>query len=215
MLTSDTLKKKVYYRILEGIIKKDYPVDYILKEKELAQQFEISRAPVREALIELCQENIVQSIPRAGYRIVRFTEKDIHEATELRLMLELPVLERIIPGIHEDTLRQLFTLVGETRYTEHGVRVDLETWWHNNIRFHLALNAAGGNSLLTDTLDRILHRQWRIVAQLFRNKAPEDYQNFEAGTHEALLNAIKNGGRKLAKKILSGDILSIRKICTY
>jgi DNA-binding GntR family transcriptional regulator len=215
MLAAHTLKKQAYHRILDGIIKKDYAVDYILKEKELAQQFEISRAPVREALIELCQENIVQSIPRAGYRIVQFTEKDIHEATELRLMLELPVLDRIVPGIDEDTFRRLLALVDETRYTKYGLRVNLETWWHNNIRFHLALNAAGRNSLLTDTLDRILHRQWRIVAQLFWNNAPEDYQNFEAGSHADLLNAIKTGGRKQAKKILSGDILSIRKICTY
>ncbi|MDR1905083.1 MAG: GntR family transcriptional regulator [Treponema sp.] len=215
MLTTDTLKKQVYHRILEGIIKKDYPMDYILKEKELAGQFEISRAPVREALIELCQENIVQSIPRAGYRIVRFTEKDIHEATELRIMLELPILDRIVSGVHEDTLRRLFSLVEESQYTKHGLRVNLETWWHNNIRFHLAVNAAGGNSLLTDTLDRVLRRQWRIVAQLFWNNAPEDYQNFESDTHEALLNAIKTGDRKRAKKILSDDILSIRKICTY
>jgi DNA-binding GntR family transcriptional regulator len=215
MLTTDTLKKQVYHRILEGIIKKNYPVDYILKEKELAEQFEISRAPVREALIELCQENILQSIPRAGYRIVRFTEKDIHEATEVRLILELPVLDRIVPGIDEDTCRQLFMLVDETRYAKHGLRVNLETWWHNNIRFHLALNATGGNSLLTDTLDCVLRRQWRIIAQLFWNNAPEDYQNFEADTHASLLNAIRTGDRRQAKKILSGDILSIRKICTY
>jgi DNA-binding GntR family transcriptional regulator len=209
-----TLKKQIYDRVLERIVNKDYPIDYILKEKELSKQFGVSKAPVREALIELCKEDIVRSIPRAGYRIVQFTEKDIHEATELRLLLELAALDRIIPA-RPETLRGLSVLVEESHSHQEDATVSLDVWWDNNIRFHVALNAAADNSLLTATLATVLQRLKRAVAQLFRNSPSENYRHFMPGTHGSLLQAIEKGDKKEAKKILSQDILSIRKQFTY
>jgi DNA-binding GntR family transcriptional regulator len=213
MLT-ETLKKQIYDRVLEKIVNKDYPVDYILKEKELSEQFGVSKAPVREALIELCKENIVKSMPRAGYRIVRFTEKDIHEATELRLLLELAALDRIIPA-RPGILQTLSCLVEESLGHQEDAAVSLDTWWDNNIRFHVALNAAADNSLLTATLEMVLQRLKRAVAQLFRNSPSENYRHFMPGTHGSLLRAVEEGDKREAKKILSRDILSLRKQFSY
>jgi DNA-binding GntR family transcriptional regulator len=213
-MVTETLKKQIYDRILEGIVNKNYPVDYILKEKELSEQFGVSKAPVREALIELCKENIVRSIPRAGYRIVRFTEKDIYEATELRLLLELPSLDRIIPA-RPDILQTLSSLVEESNRHHIDAAVSLDTWWDNNIRFHVALNTAADNTLLTATLETVLQRLKRAVAQLFGNGSSEAYRQFMPDTHGALLQAIEKGDKREAKKILSRDVLSIRKQFTY
>jgi DNA-binding GntR family transcriptional regulator len=213
-MVAETLKKQIYDRVLERIVNKDYPVDHILKEKELSEQFGVSKAPVREALIELSKENIVKSIPRAGYRIVRFTEKDIYEATELRLLLELPALDRIVP-VREDTLQTLSGLVEESNKHHADAAVSLDTWWDNNIRFHVALNAAADNTLLTATLETILQRLKRAVAQLFRNGSSEGYRHFMPDTHNSLLRAIEEGDKRKAKKILSRDVLSIRKEFTY
>jgi DNA-binding GntR family transcriptional regulator len=213
-MAAETLKKQIYDRVLERIVNRDYPLDYILKEKELSEQFGVSKAPVREALIELSKENIVRSIPRAGYRIVRFTEKDIYEATELRLLLELPALERIIPA-RTDTLQTLSGLVEESHNHQEDATVSLDTWWDNNIRFHVALNAVVGNTLLTATLETVLQRLKRAVAQLFGNGPSEGYRHFMPGTHGSLLQAIERGDKKEAKKILSRDVLSIRKQFTY
>jgi DNA-binding GntR family transcriptional regulator len=213
-MVTETLKKQIYDRVLERIVNRDYALDYILKEKELSEQFGVSKAPVREALIELSKENIVKSIPRAGYRIVRFTEKDIHEATELRLFLELPALDRIIPA-RQDTLQTLSLLVEESNKHHVDATVSLDTWWDNNIRFHVALNAAADNTLLTSTLEAVLQRLKRAVAQLFRNGPSENYRQFMPDTHSALLRAIEKGDKREAKKILSWDVLSIRKQFTY
>lgn len=213
-MVTETLKKQIYDRVLERIVNKDYPVDYILKEKELSEQFGVSKAPVREALIELCKENIVKSIPRAGYRIVRFTEKDIYEATELRLLLELPVLDRIIPA-RPDILQTLSALVEESDKHHADAAVSLDAWWDNNVRFHVALNAAVENTLLTSTLEAVLQRLKRAVAQLFGNGPSENYRRFMPDTHGALLQAIEKGDKRESKKILSRDVLSIRKQFSY
>jgi DNA-binding GntR family transcriptional regulator len=205
----DTLKRRIYRDIMDEIITKKYPLDYILREKELAEKFGVSKAPVREALIELCKEDILRSIPRAGYEIVRFTERDIGEATELRLLLELPALDRLINSIPGETLRALYAGVEEFTYAKRHTAVPLDRWWNDNIWFHTALNATAGNGLLTATLETTLRRLWRAIAQLFWSGDPQDYLNFEPDSHRSLLEAIEAKDRKKARRILSGDILSI------
>jgi DNA-binding GntR family transcriptional regulator len=209
-MENGSLKKQIYHRILDGIIRKTYATDYILKEKELAEAFGVSKAPVREALIELSNEDIVKSIPRAGYRIVQFTEKDIYEATELRICLETPVMDTIIPLKEHQSLEGIYRIVEEDNYARTHCTVPLDVWWNSNIRFHLALNALGRNSLLTATLERIIRRQWRGIAQLYWTGQPGTYLDYKTDTHSAILRAIESGDKKGAKKILTGDILSTR-----
>jgi DNA-binding GntR family transcriptional regulator len=214
-MENGNLKKQIYHHILDGIIRKTYATDYILKEKELAEEFGVSKAPVREALIELSNEDIVKSIPRAGYRIVQFTEKDIYEATEIRICLEVPVMDTIIPLKSRLSLQGIYQIVEEDNYARTHSMVPLDVWWNGNIRFHLALNALSGNSLLTATLERIIRRQWRGIAQLYWTGKPGTYLNYKTDTHSALLRAIEEGNKKKAKKILTDDVLSIREQFTY
>ena len=214
-MSEETLKRQIYNRILEDIINKNFPVDYILKEKELSERFGISKAPVREALIELSTEDIVKSIPRAGYRIVQLTEKDIFEATELRLILELPVLDTITNSADRATLHELRTQVEQFNYTKLHSKVPLDTWWNDNINFHVSLSAIAGNSLLTSTLETIIRRQWRAIAQLFWSGDPKHYLSFESTTHITLIKAIEKKNVSKAREILSEDILSIRNMFTY
>ena len=209
-MSQDTLKQRIYSRILDEIVTKKYPVDCILKEKELSQKFGVSKAPVREALVELSKENIVKSIPRAGYRIVQFTGKDISEATELRITLELSVLDTIIGSIRRESLQRLSAEVEKTTALMCRGVVPLDVWWNSNIRFHVALNAEAGNSLLTGTLESVLNRLWRAIAQLFWSGDSEEYLGFKPDKHIALLRAVEEKNAAEARKILSEDILSIR-----
>jgi DNA-binding GntR family transcriptional regulator len=209
-MARDTLKQQIYKRLLEEIVTKKYPVDCILKEKELSQKFGVSKAPVREALIELSKENIVKSIPHAGYRIVRFTGKDISEATELRLILELSVLDTIIASIRRENLQKLYAEGEKIAALMHRGEASLDVWWNSNIRFHAALNAEAGNSLLTDTLESVLQRLWRAIAQLFWSGNSDDYLGFEPEKHIALLRAIEEKDVAGARELLSEDIYSIR-----
>jgi DNA-binding GntR family transcriptional regulator len=88
--------------------------------------------------------------------------------------------------------------------------VPLDIWWDSNIRFHVALNAEAGNSLLTGALESALYRLWRAIAQLFWSGNSEDYRGFKPDKHLALLQAIEEKDSAKARKILSEDIFSIR-----
>ena len=69
MIRKTTLADQIYSAILDKIMRNEFPMDQFLTEAYLAEHFEASRAPVREALVKLCNENILRSIPRTGYQI--------------------------------------------------------------------------------------------------------------------------------------------------
>ena len=77
------------YRILkERILMCDYPPGSSLNEGRLAEQLEVSKTPIREALAMLVHEGFVEVLPRQGYRVTDLTIADVQEIFNLRLLLE-------------------------------------------------------------------------------------------------------------------------------
>ena len=63
------LKDQIYENILNEIIDGNYRQNDIITERELIEKYGVSKSPVREALVELCNEKILESRPRMGYQI--------------------------------------------------------------------------------------------------------------------------------------------------
>jgi DNA-binding GntR family transcriptional regulator len=93
--------------ILDG----DYKPGERLVEMTIADQLQVSRAPVREALSALEQEGIVVQIARRGYFVVDFSEKDIEEVYSLRLLLEVEALARGAVHARQEDYAQMQNLV--------------------------------------------------------------------------------------------------------
>ena len=113
MKTKKTLKETVvegiYREIEEGIYK---PND-IIHEGEIMEKYAMSKSPVREALIELCKDNVLKSIPRVGYQVVPVTLKEILDLLEFRIDVETGNLRRLCQRITPEQiehLRQLDTI---------------------------------------------------------------------------------------------------------
>ena len=204
--SEDSLKKRVYDQILDKIVKKEFPVDAILIEGKLAEMFGVSKAPVREALVQLCSEDVLQSIPRAGYRIVQLTQKDFDETVELRTILELAALRRI-GAVDERSLEELKAYERQGRWVARGEKdVALETWWQNNVAFHLSLSALAGNRRLTEALRDTLCLHWRVIAQLYWGKDPSRYLSFESEAHVLIIDALVERDLAKAEKALTEDM---------
>lgn len=62
----------IYDDVTNGIYKND-----ILTESRLIEQYNVSKSPVREALIELCKDGILKNIPRMGYQVMPVTLKEV------------------------------------------------------------------------------------------------------------------------------------------
>ena len=106
-MKKENLKKKVYDDVLQSIVRGEYSADDIISEGMLIEKYNVSKSPVREALVQLCSENVLKSIPRCGYMVVKLTESDINDILNFRMAFESGMLTQIIDNISEDQLKEL------------------------------------------------------------------------------------------------------------
>jgi len=207
---NDSLKRKIYSEILDGIIKGHFSLDQFINEGELAEKYNVSKGPIREALIELCSEKILRSIPRVGYQIIQLTEKNVKEATELRLMLELSGLKKALPIINESALNSLSKLNKEYEIHAGKNPLTIEQHWEYNIHFHLLLNSYAGNSYMNDVLSNTLKLIRRAYVQLYSETDHDEYISTDLSRHVEMEKALRKKEFQKAFDLLKSDILFIK-----
>ena len=206
-IENQSLKAKIYDKILKKIVGNEFATDELLVESKLVKMFDVSRAPVREALIELCSANIIRNIPRAGYQIIRISEKDLRDALQFRLMLEIEGLKLGFPKINKGIISNLRTLAARSDEVRNlGLETDAvsEKMKLNN-QFHIAISSISGNSLITKALDSTLDLLWRGLVQIMihENKIPVPENTY----HSGIVRAMEEGDLESAISNLTDDIL--------
>jgi DNA-binding GntR family transcriptional regulator len=120
---------------------------------ELAETLEVSRTPVREALIELATRGMVRFERNRGVRILGTSINDLEEIFEIRLMLEVPAARRAAGRMRPAEIRGLRSrLQSMERAAEAG---DVDRLWVHDRQFHRALMIASGNRRLAEYVDTL------------------------------------------------------------
>lgn len=208
MNTNNTsLKEHIYTAILNDIILGIYSPDQVLNEKGLMERFNVSRAPIREALTALCNEKVLYSIPYYGYKITPLTVEDISNTKSYRCIMECGFMaeywHKFTPEVL-DRLEQIHSI----DLNEH-MESDAITHWNSNIRFHLALFDTYGNSYAYQNLRSAMSLQTRAYAQTrweeWHSRLFHDVPAF----HGSILEAIRKNEKETAIRLLNADIISI------
>lgn len=140
----------------ERIIRWEYPPEYRLTEETLCEEFGVSRSPVREALRALATNGFLKKLPNRSYVVKQLNIQEILEVYDLRLALELFVVEQLAerdePIKEVKNLRQTWTalLNGPPRKGEELAELDT--------KFHETLAQAVGNRMLLNELRVINER---------------------------------------------------------
>lgn len=199
-----SLKAQIYTRIFEDIIRGEYGPEDVLSEKALVEKFCVSKSPVREALIELCKEGVLRSIPRYGYEVLRITERDVEEIRGYRLILECGCLEFYWGMLTFERVEELQAIL-DRDYGEIVQRGVLDHW-SRNIDFHLALMSCYNNQYLYCNLQSALRVMTRAYAQFFWDRWHRTVIFSSADLHHKLLRNIREGDKKGALDCLRRDI---------
>lgn len=145
----ETFKDKAYAALRNVIVSSDIyrsRTDIRLDERQLAQDFGISRTPVREAMAQLEREGFVRSVPRRGIYVVRKTKREVIELIQAWAALESMAARLITETASDDDiagLRRLFaTFEGDKLHAK------LDEYSEVNIRFHQSLIELSGNQAL-------------------------------------------------------------------
>jgi DNA-binding GntR family transcriptional regulator len=112
-----------------------YPPGSRLVQHDIAQRFQVSRIPVREALQNLAAQGLIDFNSGGGATVRDRNSGEVRELYELRLLLEPPLSRHMLGGVTPRRLRRL-ELLAEEMDTD----VDLAAWRELNFDFHCELN---------------------------------------------------------------------------
>ena len=107
MKVASNLKDFVYKSIESDILAGNLHSGDIINEKDLVEKYGVSKSPVRDALIALCADGILKSIPRYVYEIITYSVEGVYSMMQFRFVLESGFLSRKIDTLTERQLDEL------------------------------------------------------------------------------------------------------------
>jgi DNA-binding GntR family transcriptional regulator len=198
-LPKQTVVDEAYHRLKEMILNEHLPADYQALEQDIADLLGVSRTPVREVLTRLQDEELIERVPRHGFRVVPFGPNDARELYELLECLEgkaveLLVYRRLDPDSAEISKIKIANVDVESALSER----DLNSWADADQRFHHGIIQACNNG----RLQRMTYRLWEQVHRIDRGTMlDKPFPHYSAIDHIAILEAIEThdaiGAREL------------------
>jgi DNA-binding GntR family transcriptional regulator len=142
-MRDSSTRSQVYAQLRGEIISLEMVPGQVLSESELADQYGVSRTPVREALIRLADENLVEVVPQLGTFVSRISVRDVTEAQFIRETLERASLPQAIERLTADDEAHLRSLLA--KQSDAGGRGDLAEWFSTDEQLHRALLEIAGH----------------------------------------------------------------------
>ncbi|MFT4067363.1 GntR family transcriptional regulator [Paraburkholderia sp.] len=194
------LSQLVVARLREAILSGTYAPGERLVEGRIAEELDVSRVPVREALRALASEGLVEVRPRHGAVVASLQPGAAREMIQIRATLEglnaRLAAEHRTPELVEQIEQVLAE--GKARVEAGETRGLLDL----NARFHDLLYAAGANSMLSDLMRSLRDR----TRALFINASDDETrQTWEE--HAAILRAVQSGDATLSALLAERHVM--------
>ncbi len=196
--TSEKSRVNAAYRqIKERILNNVYPPGFQSLEMDLARELGMSRTPVREALILLANEGLIEVIPRRGMRVVPLSQADMTEIYQVLTALETMAVEltaRRLPS--EEELAPMREALEDM---DRALEADaLEDWAEADERYHRSILELCNNERLATMAGTVMD-QGRRARMITLRLRPKPWQsNIE---HRAVYDAIRSGDSETARDV--------------
>jgi DNA-binding GntR family transcriptional regulator len=194
-LDRSSLRDQARRALRTGIITGEIAPGTVYAVGTFAEKLGVSATPIREALADLANLRLVRVIRNRGFIVTEMTEDDLDEIFELRMMLEVPAVERVAGRLSADLIEACRAEV--ERGSEAAAIGDLVTFLDADRAFHLRILAALGNDRLVEIVDR-LRDQTRLYG--LRELAVSGALTASAEEHRELLAAIEAGNKKASAR---------------
>ena len=196
-----------YAEIKRRILSNEYQGGFQALEDELCEELSMSRTPLKEALVRLHNEGLVEILPRRGMRVLPLTARDIADIYEVLSPLELLAVRSLAEN--PDNSAQVMRLQAEVDGMKRAMeKDDLDAWAVADERFHRVLVDASGNPRLTSAARTLLDQSQRF--RMFTLRLREKPVN-STRSHERLVAAIRRHDVEKALEEHSGHKTNWRK----
>ena len=168
-----SLSSAVAEKLREKIVHGDIQEGEQLRQDAIAQEFAVSRIPVREALRQLEAEGLITIVPHRGAVVSLLSCDEIEELFEIRAVLEPEVLRVSIPNLKEDDFARAEQIL-ETYDTALGDEGDVSEWGRLNWQFHSTLYAGANRPQFMNVIRTVNYNGERYIRlQLYLTRALE------------------------------------------
>jgi DNA-binding GntR family transcriptional regulator len=191
----------VHEALLERIVAGELAPGTRLRQEALADELGVSRTPLREALVRLASEGLVEFMPNRGATVARRDFSDMQQAWRARIVIEPPAARLAAEWQDAESIDRLRESVRRQRV----VAGDVTTSFALNREFHLALVQASGNPHLAQFAGLL----WltRIGVPIFARQAHGRSQMLKwADEHEGITEAVAAGQAARAERLTRDHI---------
>lgn len=208
---NSSLKKEIYDSILKDVVEGVYKPGDIINEKTLIEMYGVSKSPIRDALIELCNEGVLVCHPRYGYDVVRIDEKEIKDIVEFRVMVEVSCLRNAVKTMTQEDIEELraYTIA---ECSNEGEEATLLDHWYNNGRFHLKLLSYSRNDYCYKLIENSIGILTRAYVQRNWEKWRVRHIKMGCEDHLQIIDYLAKNDTDSAVKALEKDIFSFLDI---
>lgn len=195
-----TLKDRVYAQLREAVSEMDIyqaDADLRLDERSMAEQLNVSRTPLREALTRLENEGLIEIRARKGVYVVRRELSEILEIIVAWAALESMAARLATQAASEDDIRKLRKHA--MRHSESSAHADLSEYSEANIKFHQMILDMSGCALLSEMANGLF-----VHMHAVRRRALEENDRATRSVvdHVAIIEALEARDADLAAKLV-------------
>ena len=202
LIERSNLRDQVLSVLRERIVSGDLVPGEIYSASALAVELGVSTSPAREAMLTLVNQGVMEVVRNRGFRVAELSERERVEISQLRLLLEVPVVvsltgDRRVIAEQEELSR----LARES--VEAALVDDIARYLEVDRRFHLDLVGLVGNQKLTEYLERLLDeaRPFDLAARW-----EEGHVLTLAQEHEAILDALVSGDAEAVENLMRDHV---------
>jgi DNA-binding GntR family transcriptional regulator len=202
-----SLREQVTHALRAALVAGELRPGIVYSAPVLAGEFGVSATPVREAMLDLAKEGLVEVVRNKGFRVIGLTEQDLDDFTEIRELIEIPATVRVAETATRD---QLEPLRAHARAVVDAAREgDLVAYIEADRLFHLGLLALHGNRHLVDTV-----RELRSRSRLYglQTLVSADRLVDSAEEHERLLDAMLARDLDAVEHLIAEHLGHVRRL---
>ena len=183
-----SLRETVTEKLRTSIISGDLVEGELYSAPTLGAAFGVSATPVREAMMDLVREGLVETVKNKGFRITGMTDAELEEIAEIRLLIEPATTKRALPLIPAESIGELRELAD--KIVAMAKDKDAAAYLAADREFHARLMSFAGNKQLVElaTSLRLRTRMYGLQTLMENN-----HLDGSAQEHHEMIDCVERG----------------------
>lgn len=202
---SGLIRDGVYDRIRADILSCDLAPGARIYENDLAQRHGVSKSPVRDALLRLQEQGLIEVLPRKGYQVRPISVADADELYEMRILLEKACVRRAVDHASDEDL------AGLDKFRSAESNGGLAEWVTYNRDFHRAIAELSGNARLAKSAEAVIDQFDRLTFVGVSQQRSDTASDKLVGEHCDIIDAMQARDRGRAGTLVTNHIKRSRK----